>query len=274
MKARRALALADLHCGHVAGLTPPRWQIPAHKAGHTDTPQMKRLARRTEKIAGLQRECWLWYVEALKAVGPVDICIANADLIDGRGEKSGSTELIVTDRDEQCAMAVEGLRQTGAKKFFLTRGTPYHVGDKESWEDRIADALGAEKIGDHEWIDVNGLVFDVKHAIGGSVIPHGRHTAIARDRLWNVLWAEIEEQPRAQVFLRAHVHYHVFAGGARWLAMTLPALQAAGTRFGARQMSGTVDFGFVTFDVDERGRYSWRAHLAGIESQRARVVKA
>ena len=57
--------------------------------------------------------------------------------------------------------------------------------------------------------------------------------------------------------LRSHVHYHSFAGGPGWLAMTTPGLQGYGSKFGARNISGTVDIGFVYFDITGKGEYTW-----------------
>ena len=131
---------------------------------------------------------------------------------------------------------------------------------------------GFSKIGSHEWVSVNGCVFDLKHKVGGSAIPHGRHTAIARDRMWNLLWAEKGLTPKAHVILRGHVHYHNYCGGPGWVAMTLPALQGMGSKFGARQCSGLVDWGVVIFDVDDDGSFDWHAETVTIQAQCARIV--
>jgi hypothetical protein len=270
---KRVLIVSDLHCRHLVGLTPPAYQLaPPKRGAQYATAHAARLAAQTEKIAAIQREAWAWWRYEVKRVGRVDLLIANGDLIDGTGARSGGTEEASTDRLSQVAVAVECLSIVRAKKIVMSYGTAYHAGDAEDFETLIADAMGA-KIGAHEWVDVNGCVFDVKHHVGGSTIPHGRGTAIAREALWNALWAEREQQPRASVIVRSHVHYHAFCGGADWLAMTTPALQAAGTKYGARRMSGTVDFGFVVFEVDERGGYQWRAHLANLKSQAARAAK-
>jgi hypothetical protein len=149
--------------------------------------------------------------------------------------------------------------------------TPYHTGQEEDWEDVLAREVGA-KIGAHEWVDINGLVFDVKHHVGSSQIPHGRHTAVARERLWSQLWAEREQTPKADVIIRSHVHYFDYCGGRDWLAMTTPALQGLGTKFGARRCSGTVDFGLLSFDVASRDEWSWHWHIAEL-IQRARVTR-
>jgi hypothetical protein len=155
---------------------------------------------------------------------------------------------------------------------FVSHNTPYHTGDSEDWENIIAERVDAA-IGEHEWVDVEGVVFDLKHhPAGSSGIPHGRHSGVARDRLWNLIWAEKELQPKGDVFIRSHVHYHNFAGGPDWLAMTTPALQGFGSRFGARRCTGIVDFGFVTFTVN-KGTYTWQPIIAKLEEQKAPMIK-
>lgn len=242
----RVLACGDLHCGHVAGLTPPDWRIPRgrHPALHR-----------------LQERGWADWLEMVKAVGPVDVAIVNGDLIDGPGDKSGGTEELTTDPLEQVDMAVAALAPIKPRRgWVFTYGTAYHTGTRADYETGVARAYGAS-IGSHEWCEVDGVIFDCKHHVGGSQVPHGRHTAVARDRLWNLLWSEHGEQPRAAVYIRSHVHYHGYSGGPGWLAMTLPALQQAHTKFGGRRCSGTVDWGFVTFATAKGEVTSWQAHV-------------
>ena len=250
-KSKRVLAVADFHCGHHAGLTPPRWQRKVGGDGHW------------ERIANLQRETWALFSGWIKELRPIDVLLHGGDCIEGKGERSGGTELITSDREEQAEMAAEIIRYINADKVIMVYGTPYHTGRLEDWEDVVArhEDVKAEKIGSHEWIDVNGLIFDLKHFIGASSIPHGRHTAIARARLWNLLWAEREAQPKADVVLRAHVHYFDYCGDRRGVNIILPALQAAATKFGARGCEGEVDFGLVYFDVTSREDWHWEERI-------------
>jgi len=264
---KRLVVIADLHSGHRVGLTPPKYQWMVGK----DPDHV------WAKYARIQKECWAWYEKTARALKPIDILVVNGDCIDGRGERSGGVELITGDRSEQCDIAAESIKLWGAKHIIMVRGTPYHTGDKEDWEDVIYRRVRAEKIGEHEWIDINGTVFDFKHHIGSSTIPHGQFTAVARDQLWNALWAEAEYQPRADWIIRSHVHYCRWCGGFRgareWQAFITPALQAMGSRFGARRCSNLVDFGLAHWDIDAKGNTTWQKHVAPIISQKARALK-
>lgn len=248
MKPYRILVLADSHCGHRSGLTPPAYQFSIHS---------KDAARR--KYAKIQQLMWDWYTTTLDRLRPFDAVIFNGDAIEGKGERSGGTELITTNRDEQCEIAEECIQIAKPKAVHLIYGTNSHAGIEEDWEDILADKIGAE-IGSHDWLMKYGVTIDCKHSVSGSTIPHGRHTAIARERLWSILWAEREAAPKSHIILRSHVHNHVGAFGPGWVAMTTPCLQAW-TKFGSRRMSGTIDIGFITIDIEEGGSFSWAVHL-------------
>lgn len=252
MSARIAV-VSDLHCGSVVGICPPGWG--------------------DERAAAARRALWAWYKATITSVGRVTHLFVLGDCIDGRQEKDGSTGLIAVRRDDQCDMAVECLRQWRCQKTYMVRGTAYHTGAKEDWEDAVAAALKA-RIDDRLWVDVGGVVFDLRHHIGSSSLPHTRGTALSRERLLNGLWSErADGQPRADVILRGHTHYHTGTFDGDRVAMTVPCLQLAGGRYGMRKCSGLVDVGLLVFDIDNNGGYTWRAHLAELPALKAQVER-
>lgn len=253
----RLVILSDLHCGHRAGLTPPGWQTPL------EAPD------RLAAYARQQRVLWSWYAATIAALQPIDVLVVNGDAIDGRGSRSGGTELITTDLSAQAGMAVQCIAEAKAGAVHVVAGTPYHSGpDGEDWEERIADALGGVFHG-HLWLPINGVMFDCKHKVGSSSVPHGRHTAISRERIWNLMWHEREGAPKSDVIVRSHVHYHEYSGNPTHLAMTTPALQGWGSKYGERQCSGIVDIGLVSFDISNEGAYTWQPHLLRVKHPQA-----
>lgn len=246
MKSKRGLVIADLHCGHISGFTPPSFDYMSEK----DT-----------EIYKVRRLIYKWTLREAKKRGPYDFMIVDGDCIDGRGEKSGGTELLVTDRLRQCKMAAKAIVAFNVPKIYMTYGTAYHTGQLEDFEDIIADLVGAQKIGGEDNLDVNGCIINYRHHIGRSSIPHGRHTSIAKEYLWNQLWAQRGEYPLANIIIRSHVHYHAYAGGPGWVAMTTPALQNYGGKYGSRIMSGTVDIGFIVLQIDNRSTWAWEASI-------------
>lgn len=264
--AKRMLVIADLHCGHQVGLTPPRW--------HMSVGSVDKTTKR-EKYRAIQEESWNWYAKEVKTHGPYDVVVVNGDAIDGRGERSGGTELLVTDREEQCDMAVQCIKHAMGRKtkVVMTYGTAYHTGADEDWENDIARRVGA-KIGSHEWVKCEGVVFDFKHHVGSGGVPHTRAAAVTREALWSQLWADRALTPKADVLIRSHVHYFCgsFDMGVKphW-RMTTPALQAMGTKYGSRRCSGIVDYGFLVFDC-HKGDWSFEEVLFDLKTEKASVL--
>ena len=259
---KRVVAFGDQHAGHRVGLTPPKWQT----------------ARKGRKYYNIQMELWKEFAGIIDKLKPIDVLMVNGDCIDGRGVRSGGTELITTDRNEQIQIAADAINYCEADKVVITRGTPYHTGVNEDWEDQLLEKTKASKIGDHEFYNVNGVIFDVKHNIGSSSIPHGQFTPVARDRLWNLIWSEYKMQPKADILIRSHVHYYLRLGGVDWDGFILPALQGMGSKFGAKICSGLVHWGVVWFDVYDKPLWSgkkWETdkYIVGIKSQKATVTK-
>lgn len=247
---KRVLLTSDQHCGHRVGLTPPEYDL-----GPDD---------RWRKV---RRQLWDEYRSAVNSIKPINIHINLGDSVDGKGTRSGGTELLTSDRSVQIQMAAQCITESEAETYRLIHGTPYHVGTNEDWEQLLADRMGWE-IGSHDWFDINGTILDCKHKIGSTSIPHGKGTAIAKDRLWNVLWSEHEEQPKSDILIRGHVHFFHFTGDDDWLGIYLPALQGQGSKFGARICSGLVHFGIVWVDCYDDGSYIWGRKIVRVSSQK------
>lgn len=259
MEFKRMVILSDLHCGHVMGLTPPTWQFNQDNSSRGE-------------IARVQKEAWNWYTQAVQHVGKnIDILVVNGDLIDGRGERSGSTELITTCRIQQGNIAIEALSQWNPDQVFITRGTPYHTGQAEQFEDLIADKLNAH-IEDVLDLRVHGKTFNFRHKIGSSSVPYGKATQVIKEAIWNALYAIYHEIPSADVIIRSHVHHMVInRDGSRW-SITTPALQV-NSRYGKQQCNGITDFGFLVVDIYENGHIIVNPYLAKLETQHSEIIE-
>ena len=257
---KRILIMSDLHCGHRGGLTPPSWQYNKY-----DDENVR------GKFGFLQSTVYDWFVRQVRQVGPVDLLVVNGDAIDGKGEGSGGTELLTTDRREQCEIAAECINQIERKKLLLIRGTPYHTGKEEDWEDVLAGMVNATDVGWHEWFDADGVVFDCKHKVGRSEVPYGKLTAPAREAVWNLIWSERDIQPDANVIVRSHVHYFAYGGDAYKLWLTTPALQAW-SKYGTATCAGTVDMGMVYFECN-KGAYTWKPILLDLRFMKTNPLK-
>ena len=250
----RVVICSDFHCGHRVGITPPDW-----------------INRSVKNKIPVQQEMWDRFSGAIDQLKPIDYFIGNGDMIDGDGGLSGATELIAPDRNEQVDMAIQVIEYVEAKKHAFTYGTPYHVGQVEDFEDQIAKHFNAPISGQEQY-NINGTIIDCKHKIGNSSIPHGKGTAISKERLWNVVWSEHEEQEKADIIIRSHVHYYWACEESTWLGIITPALQGQGTKFGSRQCSGHVDFGFIWVDCYKDGGFTWGKYVIPLASQKRKAI--
>ena len=257
---KRCMVISDPHCDHVAGLTPPRW--------HYLLPV---------KYQAQAKEMWGWYNDKCKLLKP-DIAYVMGDVTEGKGKRSGGSELITGSWKEQIGMGCEVIEATGAQTIVMVNGTPYHVGDDEDYEDILADKLRDRghnvKIGGHEFPKVHDIQFDLKHKIGSSSIPHGRYTALAKSRLWNQLWKDIDGQPKSDIIIRGHTHYFDYCGNNNFLAMICPALSGWGSKYGVRQCEGIVNTGLLWFDIydgTDLTNINWRFDVPKFATQKVEV---
>ena len=252
---KRIAVIADLHCGHPTGLTPEPWQF---KMGSS---------KERDALADYQNESWGRYVEMVDAIKPVDVLFVVGDCIDGRVT---GRHLVSEDRDDQAKMAQECIGLWNAPEIVMVYGTRIHTGKLEKWERQIADAVGAD-IASRQFVKVDDVTFKLRHKVGRSRIPHGRFTAIARSAMWGELRAARDKDPQVDVHLFAHTHYHRYAGGPDWLAMTLPALQGS-SEYGAEEIDDDVDWGVVWFDVEGK-TYDWHSSVVKMQSSKPEVIR-
>ena len=252
IKPIRVLLPGDFHSGSNVGLTPPAYQYK-----YISNPKTGEHHRRN-KWAKLQKECWNWYIDTLAILKPIDKAFLLGDLVDGDGSRSGGTELITTDRKVQACMAIEAIEAIEAGGMVMVFGTPYHTGQAEDFEADIAKHFEV-KIGGHEWENINGCTFDLKHKQSNCKNPA---TSIWNEIVDNREWAGLGEQPKANVLVRAHTHRFCCIKIEDCIGISIPALQAYGTKFGARACSRKVQFGLVAVDVWPDGEIVERIHIA------------
>ena len=241
----RILSISDTHCGNLTGLTPDRFN-PESEDNY--------------KMYCYRRQLYQWFTSEIKKLGAIDICVANGDLIDGKGTKSGGVEQIYASRPKQIELAVECLKDIKAKEYHFAYGTGYHTGPEDDWELQIAQEFNAG-VDDICTIEPNGLIMKWRHHISGSQVPAGRATALLRQQEWDLLWSLDGEYKRADVLVFSHVHYFQSYTNRYGTAFTHPNLQGmGGSQLGARRMGGIVDYGFLVFDVISKEEWTWKAY--------------
>lgn len=248
---------SDVHAGHFAGLTPPAWHYPLDGA--------------RGDIGQMQRELWEFFSTEVDKLRPFDGAAWVGDLIDGDGHKSGGTELITTDRNEQVKIACDVVSFVNADYNRFVYGTGYHTGNKEDYEGGIAAFFNAQ-ISDQAWIrPLKSLTIHLKHHIGSTGVVHGKGTPILKEMNWNQVWAEMKAQPKADIYFRGHTHRYIGVDdygpdNRPRMGFCLPALQAAATKFGGRRCSGIVHFGFMHIDIYPDRKPEWDKHIVVVNS--------
>ena len=262
-KDKKMVVLSDIHAGHQASITPPEFWV--NEASN-------------KEFYAIQREAWEWYSDKIKSIGKVDVLVVNGDGVEGKGTRSGCTEVITTDMIKQSDIAIRCIEECSFDKMFMTFGTASHTSESgEDYEELIARNFKCI-IKDHLFLDVNGCIFDIKHDVGGSSILSGRATAVIKAYEWACKQADDGTAPRPDVVIRSHVHFHMTAtDNNNFIAMTTPALQSSASKYGRRKCQGITNFGFVEFDIPDNYSdvtdISYKVHLKNLESNISRLEK-
>jgi hypothetical protein len=262
----RVLICGDIHAGHRAGLTHPDYQT-------TEPDSAPRYRKKYEEQRGV---LWKWFDSAIKEVRPVHTLIVNGDAVDGKSERTGGTELLTRDRDEQADMAAMVIRHIGAKRVYMTFGTPFHVGCDEDWEGIVAERVGAEKIEAEGHYCIAGLHVVCRHFVGNSASPVSARTAMTGAQVKQQLWHLHGQQPLANLMVRSHIHrcYGINDPAMNFQGWTTPALQGLGTKYGSRQVDGLpVHFGFLVADINGPTDWGVTAYVAPLKLQAADVTR-
>ena len=217
-----------MHCGHKTGLTPPEYQG-KHK------PVLKPF--------------WEWYIAKVKEIGPVDVHVHNGDAMDGDGKKETIGHL-TTDVEEQAEMAVQCIREIGAKKTYLTYGTPFHTIGSMSYENLVASGLGCP-IETTIMLDIMGHKFNFRHVSGRSDIPYGQGTPLFKEAIRDLIQAVENGYEDADYIVRGHVHYYFRIESFDRAAISLPALQLPESVYGRTMKAMYYHVGMVVFDIDK-----------------------
>ncbi len=248
--AQRWVVLSDMHVGSKTGLT----STPSN-------PVQRQLVARWE-------DARRWYGAA------PDVVLVNGDAIDGQDRHA--RDIDENYMIDQAQKAAELLFEWGAKREYIIRtGTRYHVSsDGEEMERFVVSHLqyllakAGRKVkvtfGRKLKTTINGwFVLEARHKIGRSSIPHGRGTAPARSKMWNVLNAALSasrgrkpvQWPHLIVY--SHVHYWHYTEDAWGAVCTLPGWQAIGSKFGDEECSGHIDIGLLGLEVGATKEVGW-----------------
>ncbi len=202
------IAIADLHCGSLVGLCPPRPAI--RGGGHYEPNQIQQLLWHgwTEFWTTVQAR----RMDKQKRPRPLIILLLG-DLIDGiRGPG-----IWATDYHAQEQAAIESIMAaqeiTGPwQAIYACQGTAWHVGEDASPEERIATAIGAipDKNGRHArpaiQIKIGDCIIRAAHRGYGSRRPWTRTTQAGTATSAIIINAALRGDQPPNLILFAHNH--------------------------------------------------------------------
>jgi len=221
---RKHLFLADTHVGSKFGLWPQGFKIPDFG----------------ELPLGINQQIlwnyWSRLIWEVSMIGKLDSVTLVGDLIEGKGQRSEGTEVIVTDPLTQARAAVElfkPLRKL-CDKIFIIRGTVYHdqVGGRAT--EYIGEQLNAEKNpldGTRSWWE---LTLDLGGDHYAHVAHHGGHpyvyrsTVAEREGFFMTISADKFDLPPDKnwnLIVRAHTHFFIHIEHPTLHIVYLPAWQ-------------------------------------------------
>lgn len=198
------LIVSDLHVGSQYGLMPPKARMDPdqRRKGLNKAPSQFSNDAIASKV---QRDIYARWLEMVKAVGHVDMCVVNGDICDGVNPKSKGLGLWTSDLSVQTQTAVDLLNMIDADHFCGTQESLYHTGDNISTDRAVIKELGGDYRSELA-VKVDDIRFHFSHKVGvSSSAWFYRPTPIAREMM---LAAPVKEEVGSfDVVVRSHAHY-------------------------------------------------------------------
>lgn len=254
------IQIADGHTGSVFGLWPPDAPSDTEGGRHVLNPLQAYIWECQQHAVGI----WLPQVCGTTSRN----ALFYGDMVDGLQPKSP----ILTDdgglQVRAAVMAWSPLVKTVETSWAVT-GTEFHAGKSGTWDNAVALGLGCQQdeteraAHSQAFVQVDGVLFDMAHTIGGSYVPISRFTPLQREYVDSAVSFFEGEWPHVAWIIRGHSHYyrHIEDDGGH--VVSLPGWQAK-TGFAYRSSRRKpFDIGLaVVFTDDGRSwlevkKYAW-----------------
>jgi hypothetical protein len=200
-----------------------------------------------------------------KDVGEVDVCVVNGDCCDGVNYKDHGYDLWTTDLDTQIESARILLSMVNAKKYIVTQGSGYHVGQNMSLDQLVARALKGQ-FGQDVAIRAKeaGVRMHFSHFVGVSTSSwQYRTTPIARE-LVSALLNE-KEYGKYHAVIRSHAHYYCYVEFGSHFGLITPAWQLRTPYMINKGLSLLPKIGYVVLYAEDGSIWKER-HLWSIKN--------
>jgi len=245
---------ADIHSGSTVALCPPRHPLP-------DGGQVS-----LSKYQWWLDDCWndAWdKVEAMKEEYQATLyTVFNGDAVEG--DHDNSAQIHTKDIDYQISMAVESLTRPRemSDEFFMTSGTPRHVGTSE---ETVARELNANMCGDRHLFHMlrllteTDVLFNIAHKGNMGRLPHTFPNAL-NTLVVKTLHQRAKRKKRPpDVIVRSHVHRYATSGdNYKTQAFTTPGWKLVDEYIHNLDPGSLPDIGLLVFICQEgKARHVW-----------------
>jgi hypothetical protein len=163
------------------------------------------------KLLKMWNEFWDIWVPMVTKGEPYDVCV-NGDSIDGVHHNS-TTQISHNIEDQvRIAMTLLGPVAANCRNFYMVRGTEAHVGQSATYEEQIAERLGAipnkeMQYARHElWLYVGDSLVHLMHHIGSSGSAAYESTAVHKEMVESLTEAARQGLEPPSVVVRSHRH--------------------------------------------------------------------
>jgi len=204
--------VSDTHVGSAYGVFPQGFR--------KSTGEIVRL-NKGQRYLG---KCWQHVLGVLPPT--FDILVLNGDLTDGQNPRQMARDLTEADPEWQGRAAYELLAPLAERAgvVYATMGTTYHTGEAGTFEEQLAERLGAVP---DEWghcardwlgLSVEGIKQDIAHA--QSSMLRYKSTAAEREIQFEALAAVMKEGGTSHIIIRSHVHtyFNLFIEGTLYVS--------------------------------------------------------
>jgi len=183
------------------------------------------------KLLNLWQDFWDW---AYNLVDGEFTLVHVGDVVDG--DHHHSTQVSSSNLQVQESLAKRMLRphalNENCKNYFQIRGTGVHVGDAGETEERIAEALHANKINSATysrwelWLKSDDDLIHFAHHIGNTSSSAYESSAMRREMVAAYEDAGVWGRKPPTILVRAHTHRFIRVEDPRMIGIKMPAWQS------------------------------------------------
>jgi len=252
----RVVLIGDTHVGSNYAILPEGFKNPEDGSVYEQNKWQRKMFNEWCKLA--------------EKLSPVDVLILMGDLVDGNQRRENWGTLKIQNIQIQAECFIKMLQDTWKwRELYVVRGTDYHdTVQGVHIDEYIAQRLNARKPSDPDTgkysaddiqLRIGKRVFHLAHKVTYSSVPTYRYAPLAR-QMW-LLKLFDEYYGKVDIVVRAHVHYHIYAGfDDIMLALTTPAWQLPTPYQRSKDPATPNTIGLIEFEIQPDGEYSWWLH--------------